>query len=134
MILKVYCDPLTVLIGKYSISYHIYTRIMLNAIRRIHHLHMIRYVPVFMISKSGCPLHFLLLNDKHTKLGVHNSHSLKQNWLRHYEGLLFNTIIICQLKSAVSFLPYVLCLMAFWSTGASGDNKDQHEDHVSRGR
>ena len=43
-------------------------------------------------------------------MGVITMTSWYSNWLRHYEGLLLNTIIVSQLKSAVSFLPYVLCL------------------------
>ena len=43
-------------------------------------------------------------------MGVMTMTSWYSNLLMHYEGLLLNTIIAFQLKSAVSFLHYVLCL------------------------
>ena len=36
-------------------------------------------------------------------MGVTTMTSWYSNWSRHYEGLLLNTIIVCQLRPAVSF-------------------------------
>ena len=52
MLFNVYCLPLTTLIRKYGVSYHVYaddTQVMLNATKTIHHLHMQLYMPVSMI-------------------------------------------------------------------------------------
>ena len=42
--------------------------------------------------------------------GCDDNDVMNSNWLRQNEGLLLNTIIVLQLKSAVSFPHYVLCL------------------------
>ena len=49
-------------------------------------------------------------------------------------GNVPDTIIVCQLKSAVSFLSYALCLKDVWATGVSGDiEEEQPENHYSNG-
>ena len=52
----VYCLPLPKLIGNYSVSHHVYVddiQLHFERDKMIHYLHMILYVPVSIISKSG---------------------------------------------------------------------------------
>ena len=45
-------------------------------------------------------------------MGVTTMTSWYSNWSMHYEGMLLNTILVCQLRPAISFPPYVLCSKA----------------------